>query len=412
MISRRFWLKSSGLALAGFAAAPSFLCRAAALEGKRKKVLVALFQRGAVDGLNMVAPYFEDRYRELRPNLALAAPGKGDDGVADLDGRFGFHPALAPLASEWKNRSLAVIHAVGSPDATRSHFDAQDYMESGVPGDKGVRDGWLNRYLSAREQEDPSPLRAITVGPATARSLAGEAPATAIERVRDFQLGGGRPELNKAFEALYGMRIAQRPIEERLQTSSRTTFEALRLVDEIRSQRYRPTSGAEYPRGRVGQRLQQVAQLIKADVGLEVAFADSGGWDTHTNEQPQLQNLLGELGRAIHAFTVDLGSRMSDVLLLTMSEFGRTARENGNRGTDHGHANAMLAVGGGVKGGKVYGDWPGLGEDDLYEGRDLALTTDFRDVFAEALERHFGLEDGAAVFPGHSGGGRRGFLAV
>ena len=412
MISRRVWLKSSGLALAGFAAAPSFLCRAAALEGKRKRVLVALFQRGAVDGLDMVVPYFEDRYRELRPNLALASPGKGDNAVVNLDGRFGLHPALSPLASQWKNNSLAIVHAVGSPDATRSHFDAQDYMESGVPGDKGVRDGWLNRYLSARAQEDASPLRAITVGPATARSLAGDASAAAIERVRDFQLGGGRPELNKAFEALYGMPMAERPIEERLQTSSKTTFEALRLVDEIRAQRYRPANGAEYPRGRVGQRLQQVAQLIKADVGLEVAFADSGGWDTHTNQAPQLQNLLGQLGQAIHAFTVDLGSRMSDVLLLTMSEFGRTAKENGNRGTDHGHANAMFAVGGGVTGGKVYGEWPGLADDRLYEGRDLALTTDFRDVFAEALERHFGLEDGNGVFPGHSSKVRRGFLGA
>ncbi len=410
MISRRAWLKSSGLALAGFSAAPSFLCRAAALEGKRKKVLVALFQRGAVDGLNMVAPYFEDRYRSLRPNLALDAPGKGDNPVVDLDGGFGLHPALAPLADEWENRSLAVIHAAGSPDATRSHFDAQDYMESGVPGDKGVRDGWLNRYLSAKEAEDASPLRAITVGPATARSLAGDAPAPAIERVREFQIAGGRPELGNAFEALWGIRNAQRPIEEQLQSSSRTTFEALHMVDEIRSQRYRPANGARYPRGRIGQRLQQIAQLIKADVGLEVAFADSGGWDTHANQAPLLQNLLAQLGQAIHAFSVDMGSAMSDVLLLTMSEFGRTAKENGNRGTDHGHANAMFALGAGVRGGKVYGDWPGLSDDALYERRDLALTTDFRDVFAEILERHFGLEDGNAVFSGHTSHLRRGFL--
>jgi uncharacterized protein (DUF1501 family) len=408
--TRRFWLKSSGLALAGLAAAPSFVCRAAALEGKNKKVLVALFQRGAVDGLNMVVPYFEDRYHELRPNLAIGRPGKGDGAAVNLDGRFGLHPGLEPLQTHWDNGALAIVHAVGSPDATRSHFDAQDYMESGVPGDKGVRDGWLNRYLGTHEQEEPSPLRAITVGPATARSLGGDAPAAAIERVRDFSLGGGRPEISKAFEALYGMRMAERPVEERLQSSSRTTFEALRLVDEIRSKPYRPANGAEYPRGRTGQRLQQIAQLIKADVGLEIAFADSGGWDTHTNQEIQLNNLLGEMGRALHAFALDLGSRMADVLVLTMSEFGRTARENGNRGTDHGHANAMFALGGGVRGGKVYGDWPGLGEDQLYEGRDLALTTDFRDVFAEALERHLGVEDGNAVFPGRSGGLRRGFL--
>ena len=410
--SRRVWLKSSGLALAGFAAAPSFLLRAAALEGKRKKILVAVFQRGAVDGLNMVVPYFEDRYYELRPNLALPRPGNGDGALVDLDGQFGLHPALEPLTTLWKNESLAIVHASGSPDATRSHFDAQDYMESGTPGNKGTRDGWLNRYLAGTEPAPSSPLRAVSVGP-PARALAGDAPSVAIERVRDFQLGEGRPQVSKAFEALYGgAGMAQRPVEEQLQASSRETFEALRLVDEIRAKPYRPASGASYPRGRFGERLQQIAQLIKADVGLEVAFADSGGWDTHTNQDLQLRNLLGDLGQAIHAFTVDLGSQMQDVLLVTMSEFGRTVRENGNRGTDHGHANAILAVGAGVKGGKVYGDWPGLAQEQLHDGRDLALTTDFRDVFAEALERHCGVEDGAAVFPGYSGGVRRGFLGA
>jgi uncharacterized protein (DUF1501 family) len=408
--SRRFWLKSSGLALAGFAAAPSFLCRAAALEGKRKKILIADFQRGAVDGLNMVAPYFEDRYYELRPNLALPRPGKGDNALVDLDGRFGLHPALEPLASLWKNESLAIIHASGSPDATRSHFDAQDYMESGTPGDKGARDGWLNRYLAATEPDPRSPLRAISVGPPS-RSLAGPSSAVAIERVRDFQLAGGRPQVSKAFEALYGGGMTKRAVERELQTSSRETFEALALVDDIRSKPYLPESGARY-RGRFGERMQQIAQLIKADIGLEVAFVDSNGWDTHTNEDVQLNNLLGELGQSLQAFTADMGSRMRDILVLTMSEFGRTTRENGNRGTDHGHANAMLAIGGGVAGAKIYGDWPGLEEEQLYQRRDLALTTDFRDVFAEALERHCGVEDGASVFPGYSGTLRRGFLTA
>ncbi|MEZ5360904.1 MAG: DUF1501 domain-containing protein [Bryobacterales bacterium] len=408
--TRRFWLKSSGLALAGFTAAPSFLCRAAALESKRNRILVALFQRGAVDGLNMVAPYFEDRYHELRPNLALARPGKGDAAALDLDGRFGLHPALEPLLPHWQDKSLAIVHAVGSPDATRSHFDAQDYMESGVPGDKGVRDGWLNRYLVAQPQPEPSPLRAVSVSPATARSLSGSAPAPAIERVRDFSLGGGRPQVSKAFEALYGMEESKRPIESELQEASHTTFEALRLVEQVRAKPYRPANGASYPRGRTGQRLEQIAQLIKADVGLEIAFADSGGWDTHTNQDIQLNNLLGEMGQALHAFSLDLGSRMADVLVLTMSEFGRTARENGARGTDHGHANAMFALGGGVQGGKVYGDWPGLSDEELYQGRDLALTTDFRDVFSEALERHLGLGGSGAVFPGYKSGVRRGFL--
>lgn len=404
MLSRRFLLKSSGLALAGSAAAPSFLLRGAALESKPKKVLVALFQRGAVDGLNMVVPYSEKRYYELRPTLALARPGKGDDAVLDLDGRFGLHPALAPFQSLWKDKSLAIVHAAGSPDSTRSHFDAQDYMESGTPGDKGTSDGWLARFLAAHPREEPSPLRAVSLGAGLPRTMQGDASAVAIQRIRDFRLARGNAQVERAFRTLYGGlgQAGSAPLERTLSETSAQTFEALRLLDRVRAAPYRPANGAKYPRGRFAQALEQIAQLIKADVGLETAFADSGGWDTHTNEGPQLNNLLGQFSQAIHAFTVDLGSRMQDVVVLTMSEFGRTARENGNRGTDHGHANALFVIGGGVKGGKVYGRWPGLGEDRLYERRDLALTTDFRDVFAEVLPRHMGADDLSAVFPGYT----------
>jgi uncharacterized protein (DUF1501 family) len=400
MLSRRTLLKSSGLALAATASAPSFLLRAAAAEKRAGKTLVALFQRGAVDGLNMVVPYSEERYYDLRPNLAIARPGAEERAAVDLDGRFGLHPAMAALKPLWKGKSLAVVHAVGSPDSTRSHFDAQDYMESGTPGDKGTRDGWLNRYLASAEPPQPSPLRAVAVGEQMARALQGEAAAVAINRVRDFRLAGGSPQLAEAFRALWGQ-AAEEAIEQQLQRSSAETFEALRLLEQVRASGYRPANGASYPNGRVGSKLQQIAQLIKADIGLEVAFADSGGWDTHTNQGPQLNNLLGEFARSIAAFAQDLGDRMADVTLLTMSEFGRTARENGNRGTDHGHANALFVMGGGVKGGKVYGEWPGLGEEQLYERRDLALTSDFRDVFAEALTKTFDTELAEEIFPGH-----------
>ncbi len=401
--TRRFFLKSTGLALVAAGQAPSFLQRATALESKRKKkILVALFQRGAVDGLNMVVPYSDDRYRGLRPTLALPRPGKGEGAVVDLDGQFGLHPALSPLKPLWDDKSLAIVHACGSPDSTRSHFDAQDYMESGTPGDKGTRDGWLNRYLDAKQTAELTPLRAVSLGAKLPRSLQGSASAVALSNIRDFRLGGKSPLVEEAFTRMYGEMPAATNVQRLIHETSGDTFAALQLLKGLDPSNYRPADGAEYPRNRFGQSMKQIAQLIKADIGVEIAFADSGGWDTHTNEAPQLNNLLANLGGALSAFAADLGSRMQDVLVVTMSEFGRTARENGNRGTDHGHANAMFAIGGGVKGGKVYGKWPGLAEEDLYEGRDLALTSDFRDVFAEALDRHMGAEKLDPVFPGYS----------
>ena len=411
--TRRFFLKSTGLALVATAQAPSFLQRATALESKRKKkILVALFQRGAVDGLNMVVPYTDDRYHGLRPTIALPRPGKGEGAVIDLDGQFGLHPALSPLKPLWDDKSLAIVHACGSPDSTRSHFDAQDYMESGTPGNKGTRDGWLNRYLDNKQTAELTPLRAVSLGAKLPRSLQGSASAVALSNIRDFRLGGKSPLVEEAFTRMYGEMPATTNVQRVIHETSGDTFAALQLLKGLDPSNYRPADGAEYPRNRFGQSMKQIAQLIKADVGVEVAFADSGGWDTHTNEAPQLNNLLGNLGGALSAFAVDLGSRMQDVLVVTMSEFGRTARENGNRGTDHGHANAMFAIGGGVKGGKVYGKWPGLAEADLYEGRDLALTTDFRDVFAEALDRHMGAKKLDPVFPGYSPSRKkfRGFL--
>ena len=395
-LSRRYLLKSSGLALAASAAAPGFLCRAAALPGRLKRILVALFQRGAVDGLNMVAPYADENYRRMRPSLALGA-----DEVVDLDGRFGLHEALAPLGSLWENKSLAVVHACGSHDSTRSHFDAQDYMESATPGDKGAKDGWLNRYLAAQPSEGATPLRGVCVGSKSARAMAGEAPTVAIGAVRDFRLADDSAVTEDLIRAMYSDPRSGPPTRELLEEASEETFRALELVKQVRGAPYRPARGAQYPRGRFGRKLEQIAQLIKADVGLEVAFADSGGWDTHTNEAPQLQNLFREFAASLEAFARDMGDRMQDILVMTMSEFGRTARENGNRGTDHGHANAMFLLGGSVRGGKVYGEWPGLAEDNLYEGRDLAVTTDFRDVFAEALEKHYGVRSTEAVLPGY-----------
>jgi uncharacterized protein (DUF1501 family) len=415
--SRRFFLKQGGVALASIgltASAPSFLKRVLAAEdlkrgaAGRRKTLVAIFQRGAVDGLNMVVPFGERNYYDLRPNIAVPQPGKGAsalDAVVSLDGFFGLHPALSPFKSLWDEKRLAVVHAVGSPDNTRSHFDAQDYMESGTPGRKATEDGWLNRYLQASPDPKATPFRAVSLTQGLPRALQGRAPAVAVQNLLDFSIraGGYTRVVQGGFEDIY-----EQAAGDVLGGTGKETFEAVNFLKQVNPAQYRPENGAQYPRAPFGQAMLQIAQLIKAGVGLEVAFTDVGGWDTHGNEggaRGQLANLLQQFSQSIAAFVQDLGpERMDDVVVLTMSEFGRTVRENGTRGTDHGHANAMFAVGGGVRGGRVYGDWPGLKSEQLYEGRDLALTTDFRDVFAEVSTRHLGRADLAKVFPGYAGG--------
>jgi len=364
----------------------------------RKKILVAVFQRGAADGLNVVVPHGEPAYYSLRPSIAVPRPGK-DGAAIDLDGFFGLHPALAPLKPLWEAKNLAIVDAAGSPDPTRSHFDAQDYMESGTPGVKSTNAGWMNRSLAGPEGK-ASPVRAVALGPLLPRAMRGANAAIAVESLGAFH---ARDAAAKAFEAMY--RDARDPA---LQATGRETFEAVALLQSVQKQTYSPAGGAEYPAGRFGQNLRQIAQLIKADVGLEMAFADIGGWDHHVNEagaratEGQLAQLLREYGQALAAFWRDMGDRMADIALVTMSEFGRTARENGSRGTDHGHANCMFVLGGAVKGGKVYGKWPGLEREQRYEGRDLAITTDFRDVFAEVLTGHLGAKDISSVFPGYT----------
>src|SRR5882724_5669048 len=348
-ISRRDFAKSGGLALAGAAFAPHRLPPVGLARGR--PILVCLFQRGAVDGLTMIVPHGDPVYYRERPRIAV--PQRD---VVDLDGYFGFHPRLAALKPLWDSKCLAAIHAIGPPSVMRSHGDAQAGMESGTPGVKGTQEGWLNRYCRHDRTHQDTPFRAVSFGPEPPRILAGSAPSLAIRDLRTH--GFGAPQ---------------------------------------------PANGADYPRGRLGKALLEIAQLIKADVGLQVAFADETGWDTHVNQggtEGQLAGRLGELGQALAAFSRDLGERMRDVVVLTMSEFGRAVRENGSSGTDHGHATAMLVLGGPVHGGRVLGKWPGLDPAQRFEGRDLAVTTDFRDLFAELLARHLGARDLSAIFPG------------
>jgi uncharacterized protein (DUF1501 family) len=407
-MNRRYFLKSGSLALAGIGmslSAPAFLQRTVmgnAITGGKKKTLIAIFQRGAVDGLNMVVPFGEATYYDLRPSISIPKPESGNvDAAINLDGFFGLHPAMSSFKPLWDSKRLAIIHASGSPDNTRSHFDAQDYMESATPGLKSTSDGWLNRYLQSKEDRDRSLFRAVSMTRTMPRVLQGRASAVAMANLSEFAIRAGKSSenLQGGFEAIYAQKN-----NDTLTGMGHKTFEAVNYLKKVNPAQYKPENGAQYPRNPFGNSLLQIAQLIKAGVGLEIAFTEIGGWDTHVNQgnaRGQLGNLLQQFSAGIAALYQDLGQRMDDVVVLTMSEFGRTVRENGNRGTDHGHANAMFVIGNSVRGGKVYGQWPGLKTDQLYEGRDLALTTDFRDVFGEIASRHLGNADSKSVFPGY-----------
>ena len=413
---RRYFVKSGAVAMVTMGLSPSFLRRTAfGLElsaAQKGKVLICLFQRGAADALNIVVPHGERAYYQLRPNIAIPQPlsGLGNRAALDLDGFFGLHPSLAPLKPLWDRGLLAPIHAVGSPSATRSHFDAQDYMESGTPDNKGTTDGWLNRYLATSgtcEECKVTPFRAVAMAPQTPRILEGGAPSVAMNSLEEFAVRTAG-EQSARLEALYRNGSA-----DLVHGTGAEMFDAVKMLRAASPEQYQPQNGASYPRSPFGQRLRQIAQLIRSGVGLEVAFGDVGGWDTHVNQggvQGQLAQRLDDFAQSIAALVADLGDRMENVVILTMSEFGRMAHQNGNGGTDHGHAGAMFVIGGAVHGRKVYGKWPGLEAGQLYEGRDLALTTDFRTVFVEIARRHLGAAKIDAMFPGFTAPSALGFL--
>ena len=414
--SRRYFMKQGGIALVGLSAMPAFLQRAVASTpaGTSKKQFVVLFQRGAADGLNIVVPFAEPNYYRLRPSIAIPQPRRGGaDAAIDLDGFFGLHPSLAPLEPLFHKNQLAIVHAAGSPDPTRSHFDAQDFMESGTPGVKATEDGWLNRAIETVPEENASPFRAVAMGPNLPRMLHGSASAIALPDLKQFKVMGPSAAMaataQGGFEAMYAQTV-----DHALHGTGTETFEAIDMLRKVDPGKYAAENGAQYPTSRLGQSLQQIGQLLKANLGVEVLFVDCGGWDNHVNEggvQGQLSNLLKDLGQGLAAFHQDMGDRMQEIVVLTMSEFGRTAKENGNRGTDHGHANCMFMMGGDVKGGRVYGKWPGLEDHQLNEGRDLALTTDFRSVVSEVLAKHMGVTELKAVFPGFDNNPRK-FLGL
>lgn len=406
-VTRRFFLKSSGIAMASFAAAPSFLNRTAlaqkigAVAGTDHPVIIAIFQRGAMDGISAVVPFGDKNYYSVRPQIAVPQPKSGNaDGAIDLDGYFGLHPSLASFKPIYDEGHLAIVHAVGSPDNTRSHFDAQDYMEAATPGNKGTADGWLNRYMQSKKDAKATPFRAVSFTANLPRTLVGKAPALALTNISDFgvRAGQGNGPVAKGFEELYSQGVS-----DSLRGTGKEAFEAVKMLKRANPAQYAAANGATYPRSPFGQSLLQIAQLIKSDLGVEVAFAEVGGWDTHANQgssRGQLANRLQDFSQGIAALYKDLGDSMRNIVILTMTEFGRTIRQNGSGGTDHGHASVAFALGGPVRGGKVYGKWPGLATEQLYEGRDLAMTTDFRDVFSEIAARHLGATNSGAIFPG------------
>ncbi|MDX1548242.1 MAG: DUF1501 domain-containing protein [Rhodothermales bacterium] len=399
MTTRRAFLKAGGLGVValGLGGCPLFLNRAARAAAapapyRRRRVLVALFQRGAMDGLMAVSPFEDPHLRAARPRLAL--PATGPDALIDLDGRFGLHPALAPLHPFYDDGRLAIIHGVGSPDPTRSHFDAQDYMESGTPGVKGTASGWLNRAVGLTGH-DATPFQAVALAPALPRALHGPAPALALA-----DLDAATPAAGD-LEALY-----RQTAETLLHEVGTDAFEAARVLEHVRQRNNRPAHGARYPASPLGARLRQIARLIRADVGLEVAFTETDGWDTHVQQgavRGTFARRAGDLARSIHAFWTDLGPLADDVVLMTMTEFGRTVAENGSGGTDHGRASCLFLLGNAVAGRRVHGTVPALAPEHLEDRRDLPVTTDFRAVFASVAGAHLGIVADDVLFPGWHG---------
>jgi uncharacterized protein (DUF1501 family) len=407
MLQRRRWMQWSALAAGALWLPVGRAAWAAREPAPAQRRLVVIFLRGAVDGLNVVVPHGEPAYHRLRPGIAVARPG-ADGGALALDGHFGLHPALAPLLPLWQAAQLGFVHASGSPDPTRSHFDAQDYMESGTPGRKATPDGWLNRLLGLAPADGATrdaPTRAVSIGPVLPRIFAGPravaniaaGPAAARRGVLD------RPRVGAAFDQLYS---GDDKLARAYRESQQAHREVMASLDEgaIAREMQAASNGAPLPNG-FPDDAARLAQLMRRDAHVQLAFMALGGWDTHANQGAatgQLANRLAPLGQGLAQLATRLGPVWGDTVVVLMSEFGRTARENGNGGTDHGHGNVMWVLGGQVAGGRVHGRWPGLDDRALYEGRDLAVTTDFRDVLAELAERHLRLPDErlGELFPG------------
>lgn len=409
-MKRSAFLKGAGLALFGIGVGgvPTFIAKAANSFKEQKlykkgKILVCVFQRGAMDGLMAVTPFTDQFLKAARPTIFMEA-GAGKP-LIDLDGRFGLHPAMKNFEPLFREKKLAIVHGIGSPNNTRSHFDAQDFMESGTPFKKGTSSGWLNRAVGLLGH-DATPLRAVSITSSLPRSLYGDNPALAINNLQDFaiQMKGSSKAtsmVSKSFEDLYDQTSSTL-----LKETGKESFDAMKMLQKTNTKNYQPSNGAIYPTSPLGNSLKQIAQLIKMNVGLEVAFAEHGGWDTHFNQgtdQGVFARNAADLSNSIAAFWTDLGQLQDDVTLMSMTEFGRTVKQNGTNGTDHGRGSCNFIIGNNVDGGKVHGLVKPLSIDNLEDGRDLAVTTDFRAVFSEVADQHLQINDNAILFPDWNG---------
>ncbi|WP_066837287.1 DUF1501 domain-containing protein [Rufibacter ruber] len=413
MTTRRGFLKSGALALfaAGLGGVPNFLAQAASSYKlsrpyKRNKILVCIFQRGAMDGLMAVTPFTDPYLQKARPGLFMTAAKSSANPLFDLDGRFGLHPAMRSFEPLFREKRLAIVHGMGSPNPTRSHFDAQDYMEAGTPFDKGTASGWLNRAVGLMGHEAATPFQAVSLTSSLPRSFYGDHAAVAISNLQDFgiQMRGNLKGTNlasRSFEDLYDQTSSSL-----LNRTGKESFEAVKMLKQVDTKKYTPANNADYPNSPLGNSLKQIAQLIKMDVGLEVAFAESGGWDTHFNQgtaQGTFARNVNDLSQSITAFWTDLSAYQDEVDVMTMTEFGRTVHQNGSNGTDHGRGSCMFILGNDVNGGLVHGNVPVLSKENLEDGRDLPVTTDFRSIFSEVAGKHLQIKDDRVLFPDWEG---------
>lgn len=366
-----------------------------------RDILVVIFQRGGMDGLNAVVPFGEGAaYYDKRPTIAIPAPNGSDSSAIDLNGFFGLHPSLRPLKDLYDANRLSIVHGAGSPHTTRSHFDAMEYMERGIPGDKMTGTGWITRHLQSAAWENGSPFRAIGMGTLLPASLRGPISALAMKSITDFHLGGRTEQLSTIQNTLARLYTIESG-DPALSKQATDVFSMIDLLKQFSAIEYVPERGATYPDTEFGMGMRQIAQLIKAEVGLEVGCVDIGGWDTHDNQDDQLSTLLDEFAQGLAAFHADMGDEwMKRITVVSMSEFGRTASENASAGTDHGRASCMFVMGGGATGG-IHARWQGLQNDALDEG-DLAVTTDYRDVLAEILLKRVQNVALDSIFPGYA----------
>jgi uncharacterized protein (DUF1501 family) len=403
-ITRRTFLKQAGVLAAGVGASP-FLLRAAEGAPSGNSVVVFILLRGGADGMAICAPYGDPDYYKARPTIALPKPRTaGADSLLDLDGYFGLHPAFAPMQRAWSDGQLAFVHAAGSRALSRSHFDAQEFVETGTPGVRTTT-GWMDRTLMRLPGSDV--MQGVAFAPVTPRAFLGNEPVLVTDDVSEFELhaDGWKSEAESLLRAMYG------DGDGGVLAAGRDAFRTLDMLRRSPAIGAIPANGARYPITGFGLKLKQAAEVIRADLGTRCIFVSlESKFDTHSNQLDCNSLDFPQIAGSLAAFHQDLGKLNDRVVVVMTSEFGRALYENGSKGVDHGTGGVMLLMGGRVRGGRVHGAWPGLKKDKLFEERDLDVTTDFRDVFLEIAQKHLKLNDAHTLFPGHTPAATAGLL--